>query len=351
MAVVLVVTRSPNLALALGGSGSAHDVIEVRPPGLAAWLSGPARPTPAVVVIAQPWPEDALATLFRLRDAGVSAPALILSGDGDAWAALEDTAPGGDPASRLLPLPVTGPDLVAAVEGALGAPSAPTAVAPTRLAGPAAAPSRPADEPSEADEAPAPVPPAGHVIDLRGGEAEQARAADVRAAVRRLLEQVDEVYGVPESAAVVLAEARARVGADAAVLLVADGERWRPAAVEGLTDEERVDVLPPSSWVASTIGSARRGLVVEDTDLARERLDGVGLGARRHVLVAPMAPSGAVVVLAREDPAFTDGEVSSLVDLAEEAGPLLVAAQDARSLARALAPLRDVEALPERVSG
>jgi hypothetical protein len=209
------------------------------------------------------------------------------------------------------------------------------------------APPEPAPEEPEPEPEPDPVP--AHVIDLRS-EGNEERLAVVRESVTRLLGRVEQVYGVPESATVVVTEARARVRADAAAILVADGDRWRPTAFDHVGDDEHGEVLLPASWLASTMGLARRGLVIENSPLARERLQGVTLAGRRHLVVAPVPPARAVLVLARDnDPGFGEDEVNTLVALATEAGPVLSAAVDARALARALAPLRDTEPLPDRV--
>jgi hypothetical protein len=350
MSVVLVVTRNPSITLALAGAG--FEIIEVRPQALDAWLQVDARPDPDAVVVAQAGPQEALATLYAIRDHGVAAPALLLASSEAAWAALDEVAPGGSTATRVLVLPVGGPALIAAVTDVIALPDA--------YVGAHVAPSEPGpDEPEAAaddgadhdgetppDATPAPVDePPPEVAD-------DERLAEVRETVRRLLRGVDDVYGVPESAAVIVADARTRVGADAAAILVADGDRWRPAAAEGAGEDELGEVLGPSSWLASTIGPARRGLVIEVSDLARERLQGVPLAGRRHLVVAPVPPAHAVLVLARDDdPGFGEEAVAILVSLAAEAGPVLAAALDARALARALAPLRDVEHVPDRADG
>jgi hypothetical protein len=349
MSLVLVVTRNPSLALALGGTGL--DVIELRPSGLDAWLTLDDRPVPDAVVVAQPTPEEALTTLYSVRDHGVGAAALLLAAGGEAWAALDPRSPGGTPASRLLVLPVSGPELIQAVHEVIASPDSYVGahVATPPPPEPASLP-MPVPPPLEELVVPGPRVPSAHVIDLRAGEADQARLSDVRGTVRHLLESVEEVYGVPESAAVVIAEARVRVRCDAAALLLADGERWRLAASEGMTDEEAGEIPVPSSWLTSTIGPARRGLVVDTSELARERVQGMPLAGRRHLVVAPVPPARAVLVLARDDEVdFSDADVTTLVGLGEEAGPLLTAAVDARDLARALAPLRDIEPIPDRV--
>jgi hypothetical protein len=345
VSLVLVVTRNPSVALALGGTGL--EVIELRPSGLDAWLTLEDRPAPDAVVVAQATPEEALTTLYSVRDHGIGAAALLLAAGGEAWAALDPRSPGGAPASRLLVLPVSGPQLVEAVHEVIALPDS---YVGAHVATPA--PPEPTPVPVEVAELSVPEPrvPTAHVIDLRAGEADQARLSDVRGTVRHLLEGVEEVYGVPESAAVVIAEARARVACDAAALLVADGDRWRLAASEGMSEQEAREVPSPSSWLTSTIGPARRGLVVDTSDLARERVQGMPLAARRFLVVAPVPPARAVLVLARDgEPDFSDAEVTTLVALGEEAGPLLTAAVDARDLARALAPLRDTGPIPDRV--
>jgi hypothetical protein len=347
MSVVLVVTRNPTITLALAGAG--HDIVELRPAGVDAWLQREDRPEPDAVVVAQPGPEESLATLYAVRDHGVGAAALLLASGGDAWAAIDPLAPGGSPATRLLTLPVGGAELVAAVNDVIARPDAyvGTHVAtPDPLPEPGPIP----DQRAGIDPFPGRAEPAvSHVIDLRAGEADEERVAKIRDAVRQVLDRSDEVYGVPESAAVVVAEAKSRVRADAASIVIPDGDRWRPTADEGVADHERGEILAPSSWLISTMAPARRGLVIE-ADLARERLQGIPLAGRRHLVVAPVPPGRAVLVLARdEDPGFGEDDVAKLVELGVEAGPLLSAALDARDLARALAPLRDIEPLPDRV--
>jgi hypothetical protein len=343
VSLVLVVARDPSLALALRGTGL--DVVELRPAGLEAWLGQDERPAPDAVVVSQAAADDALATLHTVRDHGVAAAALLLASGGQAWAELD---PGLPPATRLLVLPVGGLELIQAVHEVIATPDSYVGA----HVAPAAVPERspdPEPAPDPASSVPDPRPAVAHVIDLRAGEGDE-RVSDVRTTVGHLLERVDDVYGVPESARVVVAEAQVRVRADAAALLVADNERWRLAAAEGLREEETGDVLAPSAWVTSTIGPARRGLVVDASPLARERIQGIPLAGRRHLVVAPVPPARAVLVLARDEgPDFTDADVTTLVELGEEAGPLLAAAADARALARALAHLRDIEAIPDRV--
>ncbi len=330
-----MVGRNPTVAMALAGIG--HDVSEIRPAGLTAHLQRTDVPSAEAVLIDRPDAEESLGLLAVVRESGLGAPVLLLAGSGPEWAALDPSSPAGSSAARLLPLPVTGPALAAAVDEVLALSPAfePTEAAPL-VEAEASAP-----EPAEAAE----------VIDLRAEEPE-AEPVDVPGAVRTVLGHAERVYGVPESAAVVLTEARRRVRADAAALLVADGERWRLAATEDVDDTERGEVLLPSSWLASTLGAARRGLVVEHSDLARERLLGAPLARRRHLLVSPVWPAPVVLVLARsEDPDFAEDDVTALISLAEEAGPLLAAALDARALARALTPLRDIEPVVEHVPG
>ena len=347
-----MVGRNPTVAMALAGVG--HDVSEIRPSGLTAHLQRTDLPSAEAVLIDRPDAEESLGLLAVVRESGLGAPVLLLAGSGPDWAALDPASPGGGSAARLLALPVAGPALAAAVDEVLALSPAfgPAEALPPVEAEGEVERGTVAPEPAEPEPVdPAAADPEAVIIDLRAEE-DEVEPVDVPAAVRTVLGHAERVYGVPESAAVVLAEARRRVRADAAALLVADGERWRLAATEDVGDAERGEVLLPSSWLASTMGTARRGLVVEHSDLARERLQGAPLARRRHLLISPVWPAPVVLLLARsEDPDFAEDDVTALVSLAEEAGPLLAAALDARALARTLTPLRDIEPVIEQVPG
>jgi hypothetical protein len=132
---------------------------------------------------------------------------------------------------------------------------------------------------------------------------------------------------------------------DAAAVLVPDGTRWRVSGGVGLRQLERRLLLDTSHWLISEIAVGGRALLIEDTDIVRPRLTGAPLAAWRHLLAVPVPEIHAAVVLARSQEAarFTEADLAAVVPVVTEAGPLLAAAMRMRELARALAPLRDVD--------
>jgi hypothetical protein len=168
---------------------------------------------------------------------------------------------------------------------------------------------------------------------------------EVAAAVRTLLDRRGELFGVAETAQVLADEVVERGESDAAAVLVPDGARWRVSGGVGLRPLERRLLLDPSHWLISEIALGGRALLIEDTDIVRPRLAGAPLAAWRHLLAVPVPGMRAAVVLARGQEAarFTERDLAAVVPVVAEGGPLLAAALQMRDLARALAPLRDVD--------
>lgn len=164
---------------------------------------------------------------------------------------------------------------------------------------------------------------------------------DVAGLVSELTGRVADLYSVPETSEVVVADALERLRADAAALLVADGARWRVAAGRGLRPREHDLELTESSWLVREVARTRRGALIENSDVVREQLSGVPLASRRHLAAAPVPDVPALLMIAREQPPFQERDLISLAALATEAAPLLAAAVATRTLARALAGLRD----------
>jgi hypothetical protein len=165
--------------------------------------------------------------------------------------------------------------------------------------------------------------------------------------VRRLRSALDTLFGVPETAEIVISDAVQRARADAGALLVPDDGAWRVAAGIGLRPLEHRYELDTRSWVIQEVARAHLGVIVEESDIARDQLQGAPLASWRHLVVAPVAEVEAVILLARKsDPPFDEADLASLAALGEEAGPLLAAALDTRSLARELSDFRDQPDLP-----
>jgi hypothetical protein len=161
--------------------------------------------------------------------------------------------------------------------------------------------------------------------------------------VRQLMVVVHELYGVRETAEVVVADAVERTSAHAGALLVPDGGRWRVAAGLHLRSLEHRYELDSDSWLVDEIARGYRGVIIENTDVARTGLHGAPLASRRHLLAVPVPTVEGLLLVARdEDPAFTEDDVLTLARVGQEAAPLLSAALDTRALARALWEFSDV---------
>lgn len=179
------------------------------------------------------------------------------------------------------------------------------------------------------------VPPAPH--------RHAAGDLDAPYLVRMLRERVSDLASVAEVAEVVIADAVDRVRAQAGALLVPDGTRWRVSGSVGLRTLERRLELDESSWLVTEVAHGGKGLIVEDSDIARNSLKGAPLASWRQLLVAPIALVEAILVLARGDNPFEEADLADLVTLNREAGPLLQVAMETRALARSLGDFADLE--------
>lgn len=444
MARVVVVSR--NAAMALGLSGTEHDVVDMRPNTFGEWIESDDHCDALVLDLESP--VLAAAGVTKLRDVGKSAPVLLVSSDRPGWDSSELQ---GLDAAVVLPLPVTRPALVASLDAMLRPPEteeflppvpevdAPQPVVDTaavldqlraddnastlqqspvdeelqRLLDPAlslepAAAPEPAaaDEPAVAETSTLtavprtrrstaiPRPAAGRVLDdldrLRATSAESAPpevtdpttarrrsharpkqtrrkpdpqsvvdatpaavSAEPAAAmtaislVRALGRQLEHLYGVPETAEVIVTDAVDRARADAGALLVPDNGVWRVAAGLGLRPLEHRYELHEDSWLIEQIAQAHKGAIVQESDVAREQLHGAPLASWRHLLAAPVpGVEGLLIMARRDDPPFTEENLSALAAVGAEARELLQAALDTRSLARALWQFRDEVELP-----
>jgi hypothetical protein len=175
-------------------------------------------------------------------------------------------------------------------------------------------------------------------------DAESARAEAAATLVRELTAVAHHLYGVRETAEVVVTDAVDRTAAVAGALLLPDGGRWRVAAGLGLRSLEHRYELDTASWLIDEIARGYRGAIIEDTDVARSPLHGAPLASRRHLLAVPVSTVEGLLLVARdEDPGFTEADLLALADIGAEAAPLLAAALDTRALARALAEFQDAD--------
>lgn len=167
-------------------------------------------------------------------------------------------------------------------------------------------------------------------------------AGPAAALVRQLAAQVNDLYGVRETAEVVVADAVERTAAGAGALLVPDAGRWRVAAGVHLRHLEHRYELDADSWLVDEIARGHRGAIIEDTDVARSPLHGAPLASWRQLLAVPVPAVEGLLLVARDhDSPFTEDDLLMLARVGQEAAPLLAAALETRALARALSEFRD----------
>lgn len=154
--------------------------------------------------------------------------------------------------------------------------------------------------------------------------------------LRALLDQVDRLYGVRETADAVAGHLKDAVGVDAVAVLVPDGTVWAVAGAVGHRHlEERLTLLE-DHWLVREVDRAHHGLVIEDTDVVRSRLAGVPLSAWTYLMAAPLPDVGGIVLLARgEDRTpFTARDLGQVTHALTEADGLFTEAVQLRELAR-----------------
>jgi CheY-like chemotaxis protein len=157
--------------------------------------------------------------------------------------------------------------------------------------------------------------------------------------VRRLLPVVEHVQGVRQVSEWVLESVLETVPAEAAALLLPDEGRWTVHAGMALRHLEQRQSLGPAHWLVNAVVEGRQGLIVEDTDIARIRLQDSPLASWRNLLIAPTGESGGVLLLARSGSGFAGPDLAAVVEMLEHVTPRLVEALEARQLARVLEPL------------
>lgn len=241
-----------------------------------------------------------------------------------------ETEPEAAPVPEVEPVPMPDTDPVPVPE-----PSPVPVPEPAPVPEPSPAPApEPSPEPAPvpgppAPPAPAPVPPPS-----------PRAAAGLIAALTAVAR---DLTGVSETAEVVVEELAERVAAEAAALLLPDGDEWRVVGGVGLRPLEHRARLAADHWLVQHVAIASRGVVVEDTDAARDQLMGAPLASWNEVLAVPVEGVRGVFVAARAEGAFGEDALRAACGVAEEAAPLLREALTVRVLARALAPYAELD--------
>jgi len=391
---IVLVTDSHSLSLAL--TGLDYDLVELRPDELQDWLSEGSEP-PALLVVGVDQPSHAHDVVSAATAAHPGTPALVVSSTAPGWDAL--ALP--DEHMTVLPLPITRTSLVAAAERlmAASAPLLPVAAEPVPevVAAPVHETAAPVPEPTpSAAAAPTPVAKPNrsasrHMVGARSTDAlrerlaQRADASDgavaapahtafdptalrvemeepppppvtaprpvshrqvpkpemqVRDLVEGVLAALDELYDVRDAATAVVVESLSAAAATSGVVLLPDGDLWRVTGAAGVRPLEWRYVVEPDSWLVATVVSGDRGVIIEDSDIARQRLGGAPLSHYPQLLAAPIPQARGLVLIARQTVAFTEDQLGAVATLASEAGPLLADALRVRDLARALSDYR-----------
>jgi hypothetical protein len=96
--------------------------------------------------------------------------------------------------------------------------------------------------------------------------------------------------------------------------------------------------------VVENTAAAGKGILIMESDVARQDLRGAPLASRTHLMAVPVPQVRGILLLARDrQEPFTEGALGAVASLAQEAGPLLERSMELRSLARILSRHLDPE--------
>jgi hypothetical protein len=154
--------------------------------------------------------------------------------------------------------------------------------------------------------------------------------------VRELLAEANTLPDLRTIADRVAEQARATAGADAAVVLLPDDIVWEVCGGAGVRPVERRFVVEGDGWLIETVVAGGRGIIIEDSDIARQRLGGAPLAHHRQFMAVPIPGPDGLLLVARTDPTFDEGSLQAIVSAAGAAATELQEALDVRTLARAL---------------
>ncbi|HET6815607.1 MAG TPA: hypothetical protein VFH66_00065 [Mycobacteriales bacterium] len=170
-----------------------------------------------------------------------------------------------------------------------------------------------------------------------------SRSATTHDLVASLLAHVDALIDVRDAANALVEEAAAAADAAYGAVLLPDDDVWRVCGATGVRPLEWRYVVEADSWLAATVIEGGRGVIVEDSDIARQRLGGAPLAHHQHLLAAPVPGAYGLLILARDTDAFDEDQLSRAATASAEAGALLAECLQVRALARALSDFRDLD--------
>lgn len=323
---------SPNLSFGFGLNPE-YDLLEERP--RAGWTLQPERLSGIdAVVLDLHDVTRTTETVQQARTASFDGPILVVSEPGLGWSDLES-----DAAIRVLELPVTGSGVNRVLDEMLVSRTVPRARKTARHVAAVETGVQAGTDVQDPGVRTSPSDPGAAIPAPRP-------SSDVWETVRRLHASVDKLLSVSDVSASLLGDALAATTAEAGAVLVPDGCYWRVTAGVAIRHLEWRLALDAESWLIDETATQRHGVIIEGTDIARQRLAGVPLASWDNIMAAPIADRGIVVIVARRaQPAFASPDLQALVQAAEAHDTSLTQALELRELARSLKRFADVEML------
>jgi hypothetical protein len=353
---IAVVTKRTGISLTL--RSKVHHLVEVRPTG--SWLDRSW--TEDVVVLDLDTPAATASAIEHLRASESWRPIVVVAADEEGWEDLAQRFPD----LLIVPLPVTAATLLDTVDRAAAAASKPVPT-PATVAPSTASIDEPSlidtsgsvvttpsiEIPAEAETRPH-ATPTKHKAPTRRSQATAApegralagtaELATTRVAhyVELLLRDVSLLPRLSQTAEVVRKDATVTVPADASAVLVPDGDIWRVESGHNLRPLEERLQLDPAHWVVAEVAMQRRGLMIKNTDIARNRLAGAPLASWANWLALPVGDTDVIVVLVRDESAFTKADLARAAEAIAHMASEVRHAVAVRALARALSGFRDL---------
>lgn len=346
---------SGNLSLRMAVSGD-YEIVEERPSR--GWRFDPASIQSVDAVLLDLHNEETTSqVLDEILATAFTGPVLVCAVAGEDWSHVAEGAPDR---IAVVELPVSGAALSAALDRLMPSgraarfgsrrtderhtDSVPAAAEPLDEPVPApkveAATPRPAKPPAAS--APRPTPAAAAVAP-RPAVPLPAQRGDLYDHVRGLAANISGLRGLEAVAEELVDAAVDATSSEAGAVLVPDSSYWRVAAGVGVRHVEWRLAVASDAWLIEETIAQRHGIVVEGTDIARQRLSGVPLASWEHLMVAPISDVDVVVLVAREAGAYSDDDIRDLTKVGEGFTSKLDDAIALRELARSLQQFADAD--------
>jgi hypothetical protein len=170
-----------------------------------------------------------------------------------------------------------------------------------------------------------------------------AEVTSPRRLVDGLLARLDDLVDTRDAAGALADEAAGLADASSAAVLLPDSGVWKVCGAYGVRPLEWRYIVEADSWLTATVIIGKRGVIVEESDIARQRLGGAPLAHHRHLMAAPIPAAEGLLILARDDAAFDETQLSAVATACVNAGVVLADALEVRRLARGLSDFRGDE--------